>query len=44
MVLLIMTIFGTVYFKVSINRLCKQYRKDAQERLIKFQWLWVDFV
>ena len=36
MVLLNMSIFGTVYFKVSINRLGKQYRKDAHERLIKF--------
>jgi len=44
MVLLNMSIFGTVYYKVSINRLGKQYRKDAHERLIKFSGCgWIFF-
>ena len=44
MVLLNMSFFGTVYFKVSINRQGKQYRKDAHERLIKFSGCgWIFF-
>jgi len=45
MVLVNMSIFGTVHFKVSINRLGKQYRKDAHERLIKFSGCgWIFFL